>query len=99
MKLVVLLSVFLSGAMAQACLGEAQIIAKLSSVQQTPTACVAKISGKNVSFYSENMICPLDLVDVEKTVVVLGATCVNQAGDEVSGVIAKTSDGSLVLGK
>lgn len=102
MKLVIaaLFSLLSTSAIA-ACLGEAQIIAKVQTNAKSLSRCVAIIDATTIVQYNENTVCPLDISEVlEKGVEVglqNGHDCRIEAGDFISGVLVKTQAGSIVL--
>lgn len=97
--LITTVSVFAS---TPACLGEAQIIAKVSSIADKDSYdCVVHIDAASIVQYNINQICPLDLGEVLAQGVSVGLAnghdCSYSAGDDISGVIVKKEWGTLVL--
>ena len=90
-------------AQAQAsCLGEAQIIAKIASIQSDSlSTCKAYIDLTAVRIYNESMVCPLDLSEVHSKGVEVGFVdghdCRLQSGDELNGTLVKINDELIVL--
>ncbi len=102
MKLLVvaLISVVAQASMAN-CLGEAQIIAKVSENKKTLSSCVAMIDSSSIVQYNESMVCPLDLGEVLEQGVEVGMKdghdCRLEAGDVITGVLVKNQAGKIVL--
>ena len=88
---------------AQACIGEAQIIARVTGLQKLGNTCFAQVDTSSIRFYAENITCPLDQYEVVQSGIQIGMksqeseTCVYNVGDELSGVVYKTEDGQLHL--
>ncbi len=91
---------------AHTCLGEAQIIATVTTSgpinngAAPATKCRLSIHSYGIKFYSENGLCPLSIVDVLAKGIVVQAnadSCSIEAGQELSGVIILKDDGSIVL--
>lgn len=99
--LVAALVSFVAQASMAACLGEAQIIAKVQNNTKTHLSCVASIDASSIVQYNESMVCPLDLIEVLESGVQVGLIdghdCRLQAGDVITGVLVKTASGSIVL--
>lgn len=91
----IVLSLLLTPA-AQACLGEAQIIAKVSQVHMVGPSCHVVIEAHQISHFSENMMCPLMVTDILNQGVFV-THCRLNAGDSISGVVAKEANGNLTL--
>lgn len=92
---------YFSNASAQ-CLGEAQIIAKISERSTDNLShCTAKIDASSVKAYNQNGMCPMDLSEVISQGIEMGLTnghdCEITVGDEINGVIYKRIDGKIVL--
>lgn len=80
-----------------ACVGEAQLIAKVASVKTQEQSC--KVMIKDMSFYLVSQVCPLfasevtyegltfDKVDCEAL----------EVGESISGVAVRLEDGSITL--
>lgn len=103
MKRIILgMAILGSGAMASACIGEAQLVAKIAKVEKASLiSCKAYIDAASISFYSESMVCPLDLEEVIAEGVEVGFKdghdCRLESGEELSGIIVKNSSGSLTV--
>jgi len=87
---------------AQACIGEAQIIAEAQAVEPIDAKnCLVTINPLSVRFFSQNSTCPLDLTAILNNRVKIAnksnGTCSLHPGSEVSGVIVVDQEGSLVL--
>jgi len=85
-----------------ACLGEAQIIAKVSLVSFTSaTSCYIEIKATDLLHFAPSGVCPLDFSEVVSSKIAVPAIdqgqCSVVADDTVSGVVVKTADGRLVL--
>ncbi len=79
------------------CLGEAQIIAKVESVN---SQCVVMINPASVRFYAESGVCPLDLSDVLHEGVYVDSfnnNCSLKAGDVITGVLVRTNNSQIIL--
>lgn len=79
------------------CLGEAQIIAKVESVRgNSTTSC--RVFVKQVSFYNESIICPLDLSEVSDSGIEIGLKnghdC-EYSSDTITGVLVKDKAGVI----
>ncbi len=84
------------------CLGEAQIIAKITGRSTNSlTFCTAKIDASSVRVYNQNGMCPMDLSEVISKGIEMnlsnGHDCDINVGDEINGVIVKRIDGKIVL--
>ncbi len=83
------------------CLGEAQMIAKVSSIlRKTPTSCTVAIEPNSIRFYNVNLLCPLDFSEVLYRGVEVSATsdvCAFQPNQDISGVVVLNKDGKIVL--
>ena len=97
---VALISVMAQASMAN-CLGEAQIIAKVSENTKTLFSCVAHVDASSIVQYNESGVCPLDLGEVLQSGVEVGMKdghdCRLQAGDVITGVLVKNQAGVIVL--
>lgn len=85
-----------------ACIGEAQIIAKVSQVESDSLHyCKVRIDPSSVKHYSANMTCPLSLSDVLGSNVEVGLVnghdCRLSTGQTLSGVIVQDAKGNLYL--
>jgi hypothetical protein len=80
-----------------ACLGEAQLIAKIAKVEKIAgETCLAYIDTNTVQFYSPNRFCPLDLVEIANEGIVTGFygdQCDAVAGDTINGIVVRTESG------
>ena len=101
MKLILPLLFLILAQPASACIGEAQIIARVSGVQLLGTTCFAQIDPTAVKFYSANGACPLALTEILQSGVDVGLrtedTCSMAAGDTLSGLVVKDQGGQLTL--
>lgn len=84
------------------CLGEAQIIAKVGSInKKTMLSCRVNIEPASIIQYNMNMNCPLDIDEVLANGVEVGLKdghdCRLDVGDSVSGVLYKDSVGRIGL--
>ena len=91
-----------TGAMASACIGEAQLIAQIATVQKVSmNSCKAFIDPSSITFYSESMVCPLDLSEIISEGVEVGIKdghdCRLESGQDLNGIIVKNASGSLSL--
>lgn len=77
------------------CLGEAQIIAKVSDIKLTMLNCTVKIDPASVSFFNDSMVCPLDIDAVLAEGVEVGIKdghdCALNRGDTLSGIIVRSA--------
>lgn len=82
-------------ALANACIGEAQFIARVAQVSPASQAgCLVQISA--VKMYNENQTCPLDIDEAMNRPIAV-KSCSYKAGDEISGIIVVNENGDLVL--
>ena len=93
---------YLSKASSADCLGEAQIIAKITERStDSLTTCTAKIDASSVRVYNQNGLCPMDLSEVISQGIEMGLTnghdCDITVGGEINGIIYKRIDGKIVL--
>lgn len=72
-----------------ACLGEAQVIAKVKEAK----ACKATLDVRSVRHFAENLTCPLTLTDILNQGI---QDCTLREGDEVNGVLVLTDDGKII---
>ena len=84
------------------CLGEAQIIAKITERStDNLTHCTAKIDASSVRVYNQNGMCPMDLSEVISQGIDMpltnGHDCEITVGDEINGIVYKRVDGRIVL--
>ena len=89
---------------AQACVGEAQIIARVTGTQlMGSNGCFVAVTPDSVRFFAPNMTCPLELSEVLQSGIEVGVRteeyCSYNVGDEISGVVTKSQDGQLTLEK
>lgn len=100
-NLVILLAASISFAqLTPACLGEAQIIAKVAGVRSISlSSCTVDIQF--IQIFNENRICPLDLAEVVNSGVEVGLIndkdCSLKAGDDLSGTLVLNSDGKIIF--
>lgn len=92
--LVTTLLILISASAAQACLGEAQLIAPVKYTQRTGySSCKAFIDTTQVKFFAESRVCPLSLAEIANEGIEVGFMnghdCRLDAGDVVNGVIAR----------
>jgi hypothetical protein len=103
MKLsIVLLSLLTAQLSFANCLGEAQIIAQVSSIKSKSLShCTVDIDVDSVKQYNVNMTCPLDLSAVLVAGVDVGLKnghdCAMDAGDEITGVLVLNKAGKIIL--
>lgn len=94
-----LLSLNLSAHAQSSCIGEAQIIAKVSSLQKNGlTSCRALV--KDVTFYSASQVCPLDLSDVLTNGIEIGLKNGHDcevSSEIITGVLVQSNDGTIRL--
>jgi hypothetical protein len=89
-----------SGFSAHACLGEAQVIAKVASVQTFEDYGTCFVALKEARHFAENGTCPLYLEEINASGIqfqMVNEQCPLKAGDELSGVVVRTQDGTLIL--
>lgn len=96
------LAILGSGTVASACLGEAQLIAQIATVQKVSmNSCKAFIDPSAISFYAESMVCPLDLSEIISDGVEVGIKdghdCGLESGQDLNGIIVKNAAGTLSL--
>ncbi|MFN3695867.1 MAG: hypothetical protein ACK4VO_00390 [Pseudobdellovibrio sp.] len=85
-----------------ACLGEAQIIARVSSVVFTSaTSCHIILNHEDIKHFSASGVCPLDISEVAQSEITVPAIdqgqCSAIPGDMISGVVVKDKNGRLTL--
>ncbi len=102
MRLALIITSLLVGSAAFAnCLGEAQIISKVTGINKTLASCQAQVTAQSVSFYQENQLCPLLLEDVVNTAVEVGLNkdghCQLNIGDTLTGILVLKADGTIVI--
>lgn len=103
MKIAIITLIALSAQFCSAaCIGEAQIIAKVESVSyKSDETCVVMIASSSIEQYNESMVCPLDLNEVLQRGVEVtsqnGHMCSYSAGQAISGVLVKDASGSITL--
>lgn len=91
-----------SAQMTTQCLGEAQIIAKITGRStDSLTTCTAQIDASSVRLYNQNGQCPMDLSEVISQGIEMGLTnghdCDIYIGDEINGIIYKRIDGKIAV--
>lgn len=94
-----LLALSLSANAQSACLGEAQIIAKVDSLN-TNSMTFCRVMVKEISFYNESAICPLNVADVLEQGIEIGLKNGHDCeydSDTISGVVVRTKAGHLIL--
>jgi hypothetical protein len=94
-KAVVVVVALLSSALAQACIGEAQIIANVARVESVNSE-IDLVTVGAVTLYNENITCPLDLQSVVGTGIQVRSG-IFHAGSSISGVVVQHEDSSLHL--
>ncbi len=93
-----LLSLSLAANAQSSCIGEAQIIAKVESVQKS-TVSSCRVLVKEVSFFRESIVCPLDLSEVMDSGIEIGmkdGDC-QYSADSISGVLVKDKAGRITI--
>lgn len=94
-----LLSLTLAANAQSSCIGEAQIIAKVAG-KKTDSLTYCRIMVKEVSFYSENINCPLDRSEVMEQGIEIGLKNGHDCeydSDSISGVLVKTKRGDIII--
>lgn len=94
-----LLSLTLAANAQLSCLGEAQIIAKVESVK-TDSLTYCRVMVKQVSFYNESIVCPLDLSEVMDQGIEIGLKNGHDCdvdSNTISGVLVKTKRGDIII--
>ncbi len=96
------LAIMGAGTVASACVGEAQLIAQIATVEKVSmNSCKAFIDPNSVTFFSESMVCPLDLSEIISEGVEVGMKdghdCALESGEALNGIIVKNGAGSLSL--
>jgi hypothetical protein len=80
---------------ANACIGEAQFIARVAKVSAvTQAGCLVAISS--FKMYNVNQTCPLDISEAVSRDISVG-NCPYKVGDEISGIIVVNENGHLIL--
>ncbi len=103
MKTAILLVLgFMTVNFAEACVGEAQIIAEVQSVQPLDSkTCLVSINPYSVRFFSANGTCPLDLNYVFNNSIRISTksdgVCPIHPGAEISGVLVVNEEGNIFL--
>lgn len=102
MRLALVLASLLIGSAASAnCLGEAQIISKVTAIDKSLISCKAQVTAQSVSFYQENQLCPLDLAEVVSQGVEVGLEnghdCKLNVGDTLTGILVLQPHGVIFL--
>ena len=87
---------------AQACHGEAQLIARVLQTKKLGlSTCLAFIDLTQVRFYAASAVCPLDLDAIATQGVSIGFKdghdCSLDVGSELNGVIVASPTGTLSL--
>lgn len=86
---------------ANACLGEAQIIAGIMDFKKSMSSCKVFINPNQVRFFAENQACPIDIATIVgegiEVGLMSGHDCALSIGDELNGVVVKNAAGVLVL--
>ena len=101
MKSLLIIATILSASLFSnaSCIGEAQIIAKVNKkVTDSMTYC--RVTVSNVSFYKENMTCPLDLSEVMSYGIEIGLKNGHDCeldSDTITGVLVQNSAGDIYL--
>ena len=104
-SLAVCLTSLLALSQAQACLGEAQIVAKVVATEALPktqkfaAGCRVFIAQKDVSFFAVNQLCLLGMGQIVEQGIVFDLTqdgqCPLQAGETVGGILSLGQDGRI----
>ena len=84
---------------ASQCLGEAQIIAKVDSLK-TNSMTYCRVMVKEISFYNESAICPLNVTEVLEEGIEIGLKNGHDCefdSDTISGVVVRTKAGNLII--
>lgn len=101
MKHILLILAMFFSFSANACLGEAQIIASVMVFKKSMSSCKVFINPNQVLFFAENQACPLDVATIASEGVEVGLLsghdCALSAGDDLNGVVVKNAAGILVL--
>jgi hypothetical protein len=105
MKLTIFFHLFLvmsigSVSLANTCVGEAQIIAKIQkTVFVSPTECKGFIDPKSVEFFSSSQTCPLTIDEVLANGItprhIDQGVCAFIEGDTVNGIIFVDADHNI----
>jgi len=72
-----------------ACLGEAQVIAKVIEAKD----CKASLAPQSVLHFAQNQTCPLAMSDILNEGI---QDCTLRAGDNIRGVLVLTTDGKII---
>ena len=94
-----LLTLTLAANAQSSCLGEAQIIAKVAG-KKTDSLTYCRVMIKDVSFYNESIVCPLDLSEVMEKGITIGLKNGHDCevdSDTISGVLVKTKRGDIII--
>lgn len=101
MKNLIFTAGLIASASANACLGEAQIIAPVTTYQETMMSCKAFINLSKVIHFKVNSTCPLDLADIASQGVEVGLKnghdCAIEVGENLNGVVVRNAAGVLIL--
>lgn len=88
---------------ASACIGEAQIIAKITKIEKTMSSCRVFVNPLKVQFYAENQICPLDLSEIATHGVEVGLKDGHDCGldteNDLNGIVFVNGYGKIELEK
>ncbi|MES2802187.1 MAG: hypothetical protein V4654_06815 [Bdellovibrionota bacterium] len=101
-SLIIIASILLASVLAQAsCLGEAQIIATVGG-KKSDAMTFCRVMVSSVSFYAENVTCPLDVSEVMAKGIEIGLKNGHDCeleSNTISGVIVKNQAGIIYLKK
>lgn len=99
MKSLIIAAILSAGVFANAsCIGEAQIIAKVNAIEsKTIDSC--RVSVKEVTFYRDSAVCPLNLSESDTIEVGMkdGHDCRLEASETLTGVLVKNQAGEIYL--
>lgn len=102
MRLAFVISSLLIGSSAFAnCLGEAQIISKVTAIKKTMLTCQVQVTAESVSFYQMSQLCPLPLEEVITNGVEVGLEngheCRVNLGDTLTGILVLKPTGTIEI--
>lgn len=96
-RAVFFLGTVLSCSVAQACIGEAQVIADIQACQSVDSETDrVYLNPGSVKLYQENPSCPLELKEVLEKGIEARSNCFHH-GSTLSGTVVKDQDGRLIL--
>lgn len=99
-KMIISSLLFFSSLSAMACYGEAQITAKIDSVQtDSLMSCKVFIDSKQIQFFASSGVCPLEISEIlSKGIevgIINGHDCRLDNGMTMSGIVVKSASGDL----